>query len=109
MVKLMFYLIKSYVMLIVQTVTAPVQILMNAMPGSKAFGEWVESIRHTPSLSAQEVKALIDQQADMVVLDARRIDAGPVARILLPHLISSGTHSCWADARDITTDWPGLF
>lgn len=42
MVKLMFYLIKSYVMLIVQTVTAPVQILMNAMPGSKAFGEWLK-------------------------------------------------------------------
>ena len=32
----------------------------------------------------------------------------PVARILLPHRISSGTHSCWADAREITSDWPGL-
>ena len=41
---------------------------------SKSFGELVESVRHTPSLSAQEVKALIDQQADMVVLDARRFD-----------------------------------
>jgi predicted metal-dependent enzyme (double-stranded beta helix superfamily)/rhodanese-related sulfurtransferase len=41
---------------------------------SKSFGELVESKRHTPSLSAQEVKALIDQQADVVVLDARRFD-----------------------------------
>ena len=41
---------------------------------SKAFGEWVESIRHTPSLSAPEVKALIDAGTDMVVLDARRLD-----------------------------------
>ena len=41
---------------------------------SKSFGELVESVRHTPSLSAQEVKALIDQQADVVVLDARRFD-----------------------------------
>ena len=41
---------------------------------SKAFGEWVESIRHTPSLSAQEVQALIDAGTDMVVLDARRLD-----------------------------------
>lgn len=41
---------------------------------SKAFGELVESQRHTPSLSAQEVKALLDQQADLVVLDARRFD-----------------------------------
>jgi len=41
---------------------------------SKAFGELVESKRHTPSLSAEAVKALIDQQADLVVLDARRFD-----------------------------------
>ena len=40
MLKLMFVLVKSYVMLIVQVVTAPVQILLNAMPGSKAFSEW---------------------------------------------------------------------
>jgi rhodanese-related sulfurtransferase len=38
---------------------------------SKAFGELVESQRHTPSLSAQEVAALIREQADVVVLDAR--------------------------------------
>ncbi len=42
MLKLMFALIKSYVMLIVQTVTAPLQILMNALPGSKAFSEWLK-------------------------------------------------------------------
>ena len=41
---------------------------------SKAFGELVESHRHTPSLSAQEVKALLDADADVVVLDARRFD-----------------------------------
>ena len=41
---------------------------------SKSFGELVESQRHTPSLSAQEVKALLDSQADVVVLDARRFD-----------------------------------
>ena len=41
---------------------------------SKAFGELVESQRHTPSLAAEEVLALIDSQADVVVLDARRFD-----------------------------------
>jgi rhodanese-related sulfurtransferase len=41
---------------------------------SKAFGEWVEGLRHTPSLSAQEVKALLDANADVVVVDARRFD-----------------------------------
>ncbi len=42
MIKLMFALVKAYVMLIVQTVTAPIQILMNAMPGSKAFSDWLK-------------------------------------------------------------------
>ncbi len=42
MLKLMLALVKSYIMLIVQTITAPVQILMNAMPGSKAFSEWLK-------------------------------------------------------------------
>ncbi|MCC8391064.1 rhodanese homology domain-containing protein [Paraburkholderia sp. MMS20-SJTR3] len=41
---------------------------------SKAFGELVESVRHTPSLSAQEVQALLDHEANVVVLDARRFD-----------------------------------
>jgi rhodanese-related sulfurtransferase len=41
---------------------------------SKSFGELVESKRHTPSLSAQEVKKLIDDQEDVVVVDVRRFD-----------------------------------
>ncbi|MFM0727381.1 rhodanese-related sulfurtransferase [Paraburkholderia strydomiana] len=41
---------------------------------SKAFGELVESVRHTPSLPAPQVQALLDHEADVVVLDARRFD-----------------------------------
>jgi predicted metal-dependent enzyme (double-stranded beta helix superfamily)/rhodanese-related sulfurtransferase len=41
---------------------------------SKSFGELVEHERHTPSLSAPEVKALIDQGENIVILDARRYD-----------------------------------
>jgi rhodanese-related sulfurtransferase len=41
---------------------------------SKSFGELVESQCHTPSLAAEEVKALLDAGTDMVVLDARRFD-----------------------------------
>jgi len=41
---------------------------------SKAFGELVESVKHTPSLSAVEVQALIDSEQDVVVVDARRYD-----------------------------------
>jgi rhodanese-related sulfurtransferase len=41
---------------------------------SKAFGELVESQRHTPSLAAEDVKRLLDSGEDVVVLDARRYD-----------------------------------
>jgi rhodanese-related sulfurtransferase len=41
---------------------------------SKAFGELVEARRHTPSLSAEEVAALIDRRADIAIVDARRFD-----------------------------------
>jgi rhodanese-related sulfurtransferase len=41
---------------------------------SKAFGELVEHYRHTPSLAAEEVQALIREKADIAILDARRYD-----------------------------------
>lgn len=42
MLKLMFALVKAYIMLLVQTITAPLQILLNAVPGSKAFSDWLK-------------------------------------------------------------------
>jgi rhodanese-related sulfurtransferase len=41
---------------------------------AKAFGELVESRRHTPSLPADEVAALIARNANIAVLDVRRFD-----------------------------------
>lgn len=41
---------------------------------SKSFGELVEAHRHTPSLPAPEVHALLERGADVVVVDARRYD-----------------------------------
>src|SRR5206468_4238910 len=41
---------------------------------AKAFGELVESRRHTPSLPADEVAALIEAKADVAILDVRRFD-----------------------------------
>ncbi|EGD59462.1 rhodanese-like protein [Novosphingobium nitrogenifigens DSM 19370] len=41
---------------------------------SKAFGELVEHQRHTPSLPAPDVQALIEEKADIAILDARRFD-----------------------------------
>jgi rhodanese-related sulfurtransferase len=41
---------------------------------AKAFGELVESRRHTPSLPADEVAALIASDANIAILDVRRFD-----------------------------------
>jgi rhodanese-related sulfurtransferase len=50
------------------------EIFQDVNAPSKAFGELVEAIRHTPSLSAQEVQALIDAKADVAIVDVRRFD-----------------------------------
>ena len=41
---------------------------------AKAFGELVESRRHTPSLPAEEVARLIERGANISILDVRRFD-----------------------------------
>jgi rhodanese-related sulfurtransferase len=50
------------------------EVFQDVNSASKAFGELVESRRHTPSLPAPEAKALIDGEPNLVVLDARRLD-----------------------------------
>jgi len=41
---------------------------------SKAFGEHIEHACHTPSISAEELSALMQKGADMVVVDSRPFD-----------------------------------
>jgi carotenoid cleavage dioxygenase len=46
------------------------------------------------------VSFLIDENrgtSECVLIDAKALEAGPVVRIALPHKLSSGTHSVWAD------------
>jgi rhodanese-related sulfurtransferase len=50
------------------------EIFQDVNSYAKAFGELVESRRHTPSLAAEEVAALIASQADIRILDVRRPD-----------------------------------
>ena len=50
------------------------EIFIDVNSYAKAFGELVESRRHTPSLSAEEVAALIAGDADITILDVRRPD-----------------------------------
>jgi rhodanese-related sulfurtransferase len=54
--------------------TAGYELFGDVNSYAKAFGELVESRRHTPSLSANEVAALIANKADIRVLDVRRFD-----------------------------------
>lgn len=69
---------------------------------SKAFGEWLEDKRHTPSLAAQEVKALLDAGADVVVLDARRFDEYQVMSI--PGAVSVPGAELVLKVRDLAPD-----
>jgi rhodanese-related sulfurtransferase len=48
---------------------------------AKAFGELVETRRHTPSLPAEEVAALIANKANIAVLDVRRFDEYAIMNI----------------------------
>ena len=50
------------------------ELFIDVNSASKAFGEWVEHFKHTPSLSAEEVQAKIDQKDNVVIVDARRYD-----------------------------------
>ena len=50
------------------------EIFQDVNSYAKAFGELVESRRHTPSLAAEEVAALIAGKADIRILDVRRPD-----------------------------------
>ena len=54
--------------------TAGYELFEDVNSYSKAFGELVEHRRHTPSLAAEEVNALIREKADIAILDARRYD-----------------------------------
>lgn len=42
-------------------------------------------------------------RSECILLDARRIQDGPICRIALPHKICSGTHACWADREQLVS------
>ena len=69
---------------------------------AKAFGEWVEHYRHTPSLPAPEVQALIDARADIAILDARRFDE--YATMAIPGGISTPGAELVLRARAVAPD-----
>ena len=54
--------------------TAGYELFRDVNSYAKAFGELVESRRHTPSLPADDVAALIASNANIAILDVRRPD-----------------------------------
>ncbi len=54
--------------------TAGFELFQDVNSYAKAFGELVESRRHTPSLPADEVAALMARKANIAILDVRRFD-----------------------------------
>ena len=54
--------------------SAGLELFADVNSYAKAFGELVESRRHTPSLPAEEVAALMAGKADIRILDVRRPD-----------------------------------
>jgi rhodanese-related sulfurtransferase len=54
--------------------TAGYELFQDVNSYAKAFGELVESRRHTPSLPAEDVAALIASGAKLAILDVRRFD-----------------------------------
>lgn len=57
------------------------EIFIDVNSYSKAFGELVESRRHTPSLSAREVDEMIKSDEPHIILDARRFEEYAVMNI----------------------------
>ncbi|OEY66127.1 carotenoid oxygenase family protein [Marinobacter sp. X15-166B] len=43
------------------------------------------------------VTDMIEDQSECVILDAKDISRGPIARIILPHRIPIGAHACWVE------------
>ncbi len=39
--------------------------------------------------------------SEVVLVDCKRFEDGPVCRVQLPHKLCSGTHSCWAPGADL--------
>ncbi|MEL7311313.1 MAG: carotenoid oxygenase family protein [Pseudomonadota bacterium] len=44
---------------------------------------------------------MAQDRSECVILDAQNLGAGPIATILLPHRICSGTHAVWAEADEL--------
>lgn len=68
-------------------------------PFAPRLGETAEDAGYLVSFLTDETRAA----SECILLDAARIEAGPVCRIALPHKLCSGTHAVWANAEELST------
>ncbi|MFO0760879.1 MAG: carotenoid oxygenase family protein, partial [Byssovorax sp.] len=47
------------------------------------------------------VSDMNNDRSECQIFDLMDIAKGPIARVLLPERIASGTHACWAPAEDL--------
>ena len=45
-------------------------------------------------------------RSELLVFDAKQIDKGPIATVILPERLSVGTHACWVEAARLAGERP---
>ena len=75
-----------------QTFELPPGVTCSESPFAPKRGAVAEDDGYLVSFVSDEAQAT----SECWILDARRIEDGPIARVALPHKLKSGTHSTWA-------------
>ncbi|RSK33750.1 carotenoid oxygenase family protein [Bhargavaea beijingensis] len=47
-----------------------------------------------------------NNQSEVLILGAAEIERGPIARIILPHVVQTGTHACWVEGERLYRENP---
>lgn len=66
-----------------------------------AFAPRINATSENDGYVATFITDLDQDRSEFVLVDATDFEAGPVCQVILPHRISSGTHSTWAHGEDI--------
>ena len=73
------------------------------MYGPWRYGSEIAVAKRTNSTSEDDaylitfIQDINDDTSECAIFDAKNILQGPIARVVLPERISSGTHACWVD------------
>lgn len=74
--------------------------------GETAFAPRVGSVSEDDGYVLTFVTDEHDGASELCVLDAQRVEAGPVARVLFPHRVPIGYHTWWIAADDLAGNAP---